>query len=120
MKSDVVWKVRLAVLLLAAVACGDVWAAHHGGSGGRHSGGGHRARTLVVIGAPIYPWYASGYYSAPATVVLEPPPVYVQRSASPAQLDYWYYCRASGAFYPYVTQCPGGWQAMLSQPAAQP
>ena len=120
MKSEGVWKVRLVALLLAAAACGDVWAAHHGsGSGGRH--GGHRSRTLVVVGAPWFAWYAPGYYHAPvSTVVLEPPPVYVQRSETAAQLGYWYYCRASGAYYPYVTQCPGGWQAMLAQPAAQP
>jgi hypothetical protein len=44
-----------------------------------------------------------------------PPPAPV--AAAPA--DYWYYCAAAQGYYPYVKECPGGWQKVLPQPPAQ-
>lgn len=29
--------------------------------------------------------------------------------------DYWYYCESAGQYYPYVTQCPEGWQAVIPE-----
>ncbi|HTO48891.1 MAG TPA: hypothetical protein VML91_14720 [Burkholderiales bacterium] len=34
----------------------------------------------------------------------------------PQQSHYWYYCPASKAYYPYVRECAGGWQAVSPQP----
>lgn len=66
-----------------------------------------------------YPPYPA-YYPPRVVVVPAEPPVYIQRSpaepASSAQPYYWYYCRDSGAYYPYVKQCPGGWQRVAPQP----
>jgi len=35
-----------------------------------------------------------------------------QDQAPPA----WYYCPESKAYYPYVKECPGGWQQVAPQP----
>ncbi len=29
----------------------------------------------------------------------------------------WYYCAESKTYYPYVKECPGGWQRVTPQPA---
>ena len=69
--------------------------------------------------APIY-YPPPVYYSAP--VVIQPtPPVYVQRNdyfpapTAPSQ-SFWYYCSDSRAYYPYVKNCPGGWQTVSPSP----
>lgn len=68
---------------------------------------------------PAY-YYGPGYYYAPpATVYAEPETTVVQAPA-----NYWYYCASSKAYYPYVTNCPSGWEAVPAQAppsnAAQP
>jgi len=76
-----------------------------------------------------YPGYAPGYvpgpyypYYYPPQVITVPssPPVYIQQDeppgASAPQNSYWYYCRNPQGYYPYVKQCPGGWQAVAPQP----
>jgi hypothetical protein len=32
----------------------------------------------------------------------------------------WYYCPDSKAYYPYVKECPGGWQTVPAEPPAEP
>ena len=68
------------------------------------------------VGAPF--WYPYPYYAPPVVVQPSPrvvvppsaPPTYVERrDAAPAE-SYWYYCESSKGYYPYVTQCPGGWK----------
>ncbi|MGC2518022.1 MAG: hypothetical protein WA373_02800, partial [Burkholderiales bacterium] len=81
--------------------------------------GGH-ARVGVFIGAPVYPWYYPRYYAYyPPAVVTVPaaPPTYIERgspqgTAAQGQQSqgYWYYCAESKTYYPYVKECPGGWQ----------
>jgi len=108
--------------------------AHFGGSHGSHFSGGHRgihfsrghffgfhsrARIGVFVGAPLlaygyYPYYDyEPVYSAPlASEYIEKEP----ESRSPN--DYWYYCSGSATYYPYVKECPEGWQAV--EPLARP
>jgi hypothetical protein len=63
-----------------------------------------------------YPPYYSPYYPAPV-VIQQQAPVYVEQQAQPQQPSgYWYYCNDSRAYYPYVTQCPSGWQRVAPQP----
>ena len=57
-------------------------------------------------------------------VVVNPAPVYVQRQEAapppaPANSanDWWYYCAESKSYYPYVQQCPAGWQRVSPRPA---
>ena len=77
------------------------------------------------FGVPVYsPYYYSPYpYYYPPAVVTVPapqPPVYVERSdpaPAPQVQNDWYYCAGSRAYYPYVKDCPGGWQRVPAQPA---
>jgi hypothetical protein len=110
----------LVLLLLAMAGIGNVWA-DRGGHGNVHFG--------VVVGplwSPFY--YPSPYYYPPypPVVIERAPPVYIEQSTSSApapqatESRYWYYCRASKAYYPYVNECPGGWQRVSPRPPDQP
>ena len=64
----------------------------------------------------------AGYYAPPA-VVYAPPPVVTYVSppqplvlAAQPEPAVWYYCEASGKYYPYVQECPGGWQKQAATP----
>ena len=81
---------------------------------------GPRVHFGVVVGGPLYypPYYAPAYYP-PAVVVPQSPPTYIERSdavESEAQ-NVWYWCGDAKAYYPYVKQCPGGWQRVTPQPS---
>ena len=100
-----------AALLGAAVVCQpDVAQSAHGGGGGFHGGGFHsrgfhgggfhggyfhRSGTYYA-----YPWWGSypdyGYYD------------YSQPSGGQT----WYYCSDPAGYYPFVTRCNTGWQAV--------
>lgn len=61
---------------------------------------------------PVYPYpepYAPLYYPPvqPELPIPAPPPV-----------QYWYYCNAAKAYYPYVQTCPGGWVRVPATPSA--
>lgn len=58
--------------------------------------------------APIYPY--PNPYVPPGYAV--PPPT----GDAPPATQYWYYCAASKAYYPYVSECPAGWQQVLPTP----
>jgi hypothetical protein len=100
------------------------------------------AQAWVRVGVGVGPGYWGGYggYYAPygyapygyappvvvpaAPVVVEPPQPdeYVERpqeSAPPASNSSgtWWYCAESKTYYPYVKECPSGWQQV---PAAPP
>jgi hypothetical protein len=86
---------------------------------------GHRSHVFVGLnfGFPAYypaPYYyyppAPVYYPAP--VVIQSPPVYTERQdMAPADTQaYWYYCASSKGYYPYVKECPGGWQKVAPTP----
>ena len=82
----------------------------------------------LYFGAPLgwndwyYPpaYYPPYYYYPPRVVVPASPPVYVEQpspqAAPDAQQYWWYYCPDSKTYYPYVKQCPGGWQRVAPQP----
>ena len=81
-----------------------------GGFGGHHFHGGHTrvfvGGTFFVGPAPYYwPGYWPGYYY--------PPVVAAPVVAAPA---YWYYCAPLAAYYPYVAECPAGWQLVEPHP----
>ena len=85
----------------------------------------------VFIGPGWYPphYYYPPYYYPPAYYpysyyppVVSAPPTYVEQgvaqSSTPALASgYWYYCNGADAYYPYVRECPGGWQRVAPQPA---
>ncbi|RZT43057.1 hypothetical protein [Cupriavidus agavae] len=66
------------------------------------------------------PYYAPGYYAPPAVVAVPAPnpPQYIEQGSdgNPALTDgtspnaWWYFCNQPQGYYPYVKECPGGWQ----------
>lgn len=93
-------------------------------------GGSAWAHGRVGIGFQFGPYWGPGpwyypppYYYRPEVVVVPaaPPPVYIeqqQESAPEATAQqYWHYCASAKGYYPYVKECPGGWQKVLPQPA---
>lgn len=101
-----------------------------------YHGHGPRARVGVYIGAPVvlggawgygYRPYYYGYpypYYYPSAPVVTSPPVYIEQApqagaAAPqaaAPASYWYYCANPEGYYPYVKECPNGWQQVSPQP----
>ena len=125
------------LVLFGTLASASAMAQHYGHGYGYGHGGG--VRFGISLGIPIYapgfypaPYYAYPAYAYPAPVYAYPqvvapsaPPVYVEQAPaqvaaapSPAQGD-WYYCAASKSYYPYVSECPSGWQRVPAQPASR-
>jgi hypothetical protein len=121
----------LVIALLASTAVpgyaqhGGGW---HGGGGGWHGGGwGWRGGWwgpgwgYPYYGYP-YPYtypYPYGYpANSPPVMGESSPQTYIQQEA-PAQ-QYWYYCQNPQGYYPYVRECPGGWQQVAPQPPPPP
>lgn len=84
---------------------------------------GWRGHVGVYVGGPIWgpAWYPAPYYYPPQVVVVPPaqPPVYIeQQEAAPAAggQQYWHFCKSAKGYYPYVKECPEGWQRVLPQP----
>ena len=93
---------------------------------------GHRSHVVVGFnfGFPgYYPYYPAPYYYYPSpvyypapVVVQQQPQVYVEQPAAPAAAapaqsqNYWHYCAGSRTYYPYVKECPGGWQRVSPTP----
>ena len=118
-------KLIFALMLLLASAVGqNAWAdrGHF-----RHA----HARVGVSIGVPFgWPWwYGPAYpayypYYSYRPVIVEPGPVeYVERGQSEGSdgansqaSNYWYYCHRPDGYYPYVKECPGGWERVTPQP----
>jgi len=133
------------LVLFAALMSGSALAEHHDRGHGHGSGGGVRfgisigvplyapsyypapisAYPTYIYPAPAYVYPAQAYvYPAPA-MAFSSAPVFVERRVAPvptapmqAQGD-WYYCAASGSYYPYVADCPAGWQRVPAQASAR-
>jgi hypothetical protein len=114
--------------MLVALVLASVWLTAEAGRGGgrsghsgrsaSHSGHSHggthrhfvnRARIGVFAGAAVYaPLY---YYGAhPVYVPPAQDQIYIERPPDPA---YWYFCPGSNSYYPYVSECPGGWELVV-------
>lgn len=112
----------VAFVLLATLSSTAAWADPHG-----------RVHFGLMIGAPAYwgpwgypppPYYYYPPYYPPAVVVERQAPVYIEQTPpvvatapTPAPQGFWYYCTATKGYYPYVKECPSGWQKVLPQPA---
>ena len=112
-------KRSLAFLFFCLVA-GVAWAGH--------------TSVGVVVGPMWGPWYSPpAYYYPPyyqpyypsyqPVIIQRAPQMYIEQYApapdaapAPNAGNYWYYCAASKAYYPYVNECPGGWQKVAPQP----
>jgi hypothetical protein len=118
----------LVALIIGSAVPAFTWDGHRGyghrGYGYRgHSHGGYRhygyRRPSVVIVPRVVVPFGVPYVYPPAVVA--PPPVYVQPSPQvyvqpPPPQPYWYYCDSAQGYYPYIQQCPGGWQQVTPTP----
>ena len=92
----------------------------------------YRSSVGIFVGVPLfYPSYHyfpryhayPRYYYPPAVVVAVPAsPVYIEQAqggapsvSSPAQgsAAYWYFCRDTRTYYPYVQQCATPWEQVM-------
>lgn len=109
-------KFVVASLILALLGMGNAMADHY------HHG--PRVGFGVIIGPTWGPWYYPPPPYYPPVVIERAPPIYVEQQPAPPvatpQTNYWYYCPVANGYYPYVKECPGGWQKVLPQPPNQP
>lgn len=129
---------RAGLLLVAALVAAFASPAaladrgHRGHAG--YYGHGYYGRGYPGVGFGIYlggpAWWGPRYYYPPPYYYYPPPavvavpatpPVYIERGdAQPAPeqeaTNWWYYCANPSGYYPYVKQCPGGWQRVSPQP----
>jgi len=121
--------VLTSVLLIVGIALSGAAVADRGGHWHGHGGhGGWHGSYGFYFGLPLYgpsyypaPYYYPPYYYPPSVVVPSSPPVYIEQGSTQAapgssQQNWWYYCADSKTYYPYVKQCPGGWQRVEPQP----
>jgi len=108
---------KFIVVLLALFLAGTSGAWAHGWRG--------RASVGVFVGGPVWGpvWYPPPYYYPPQVVVVPAPQpsVYIEQEAAPAGpadggQQYWYFCRSAKGYYPYIKECPEGWQKVAPQP----
>jgi hypothetical protein len=121
---------RTAAFVAVLLAVAGVVASEPALAGGRGHGHRHSHVSIGVgfgfgypyWGGPWGPWgYPYPYYSAP-TVVVQQPVTYVEQnpqatSAPAADAGWWYYCDQSKGYYPYVRECPTGWQRVPPTPS---
>jgi hypothetical protein len=103
-----------------------------GMSGGVMADRGHGHVGVGIVVNPFWfgpwgypgPYYPPPYYYPPVVSVPASPPVYVERedmvAPAPRTSASWYYCADPRGYYPYVKECPGGWQAVAPQPPPAP
>ena len=121
---------RNAVLAAVLLAVAGVVASAPALAGGHGHGHGHSHVSVGVgfgfgypyWGGPWGPWgYPYPYYGAP-TVLVQQPVTYIEQNPQPASAPgpdagWWYYCDQSKGYYPYVRECPGGWQRVPPTPS---
>jgi len=120
------------LILLGGATFSSAALADHG-----HGGHGGHGGFELSIGVPFYasPYYASPYYSYPygyypPPVVVMPqqqpqvyiqqdnPPLAPQQSQAPQANNFWYHCNQPEGYYPYIKECPAGWQKVAPTPPA--
>jgi len=62
----------------------------------------------VGFGYPWGWWYPPPYYYY-YPVPIEPV-TYIEQGDAPEAERWWYYCESSTSYYPYVKECPAGWE----------
>jgi hypothetical protein len=110
---------KLLIVFLAILSTTPAYAeGDHGRGGGRGGGWGWEGGWIfpaLIGGAVVYD------LTQPQTVYVQPAPPYAPGyvpSVAPSSVQYWYFCPAANAYYPYVPSCPSGWQAVPATPPA--
>lgn len=80
----------------------------------------------VVYASPLYarattvvqPYYAEQTYVPPPAVSMPPPPYIAQTApVESASGQWWYFCKKPSGYYPYVRECPSGWEKVSPTPS---
>jgi len=108
-------KVTLLLIAGLAAAAGALSATGRGGRGGGSYDSLYRSEHIssraAVTGPVFAPWYpAPPYWYYEQTVAVPP---YIERD--PAASGHWFFCKAAGIYYPYIRECPAGWQEVAPQ-----
>jgi hypothetical protein len=126
-------KFLCSLMMLAGVSISGAVLADRGHGYG-HGGGSH-ADFGFYFGVPYpygysypypyaYPYpYPDPYYPRVITVPAPQPPVYIEQGSPqqvpqqaapvPQSTNYWYHCDKPEGYYPYVKECPSGWQKVV-------
>ena len=117
---------KFKALLLAVALVGASLTAANAHAQHRHHHH-HRSGVGIWFGAPLFyaPYYYYPRYYYPPAVVYGGPasaPVYIEQSGAPAApaqsaSAYWYFCRDTQTYYPYVQQCASPWERVTPQSA---
>ncbi|ART54101.1 hypothetical protein CBP36_16950 [Acidovorax carolinensis] len=133
--------IAVALAGVTALAASSMAWADRDGRGHGHRGGARVGIGLYLgpgFGYPAYPvyrpvypsyYYADPYgWAPPVVAVPAEPPVYIERGSDAPGYSggtngqqapgYWYRCNQPDGYYPYVTNCPGGWLQVPAQPPA--
>jgi hypothetical protein len=92
-------------------------------SGAYHPGRSyHRGGAPVFVGtfaaaSAIWPWWFFPPYLQMATTTIVPL-YYIEKGDDGEPADDWLYCPQTGAYFPYVEECSGGWERVPPQPPA--
>ncbi|MDD1619960.1 MAG: hypothetical protein LUQ11_00650 [Methylococcaceae bacterium] len=120
----------MGLVLVWALFGAEAWARGHHGGHFPHGFHPHPSFGLY-FGLPLYsrPYYSypyyrdpfyDPYYYPPVVTVPSAPPVYIEQRP-PVTRDYpagyWYYCSNPEGYYPYVKECPDGWQQVDPAPS---
>jgi hypothetical protein len=98
-------------------AAGGYHGGYYHGSHYYH-GWGPRVYIGGYLGYPYYPYYPYPYYypygypSYPYSYEEPQQPLYLE----PRENVEWYYCNDPKGYYPYITNCPGGWTRVVPTP----
>jgi hypothetical protein len=125
-RTKVIFMLAIALITMAAGSPALAKGRYH------HHGHGHGHGSVSFGFAVGGPWYYPGYYYPgyyyptyyyPQAVTAQPVE-YIERgdAGAPAEQSrgsqgYWYYCKESRTYHPYVKHCPGGWEKQIPAPA---
>jgi hypothetical protein len=121
--------VVLALMSALVLCASDVWAQGRGHGKGRshshqHHHRGSQLHFNLMLGGMFWrappPYYAVPY-SRPVIVQAAPPVHYIEQGLDAERSgEYWYFCGEANAYYPYVAECPGGWQQVAPSAVLPP
>lgn len=113
-------RIAAVVVALLALTVASGAQAQRWGHGHSHS------RVVIGVGVPIgwpywhYSYYPPPYYYAPRVAVPGETVIYVEKSGAESvpgddPTHYWYFCRDSNTYFPYVKECASPWQPVVPQ-----
>ena len=80
-------------------------------------------RTGAAVGIAVFWEVPPPNYPAPVVVVPYHPPEYIEMGPDAPVVappkHFWYFCPDTGGYYPYVEDCPEGWE-LVAPPGAVP